>query len=179
MALLTETLEQILKVLENSDNPFVVHIAESLQPGLTDEAIAAKLVDFPYTLPDEVIELYKWRNGQVQYRSAGLADIYTFLSLEDALKEYKRLIELAMETEREVGVAWQGEYDPRWFPIFRESANYYIVPTLLKPQQSAPILSKSEYLSGEEVRQAKIYPSLTSMMLEVATNWETDVYYTC
>ena len=59
MSLLTESLEQILIQLEQKDP----EIAASLQPGLTREEIDEIVKYLPFKLPEEVYELYQWRNG--------------------------------------------------------------------------------------------------------------------
>jgi cell wall assembly regulator SMI1 len=176
MSPLIETLKRIISFLERS-HPIMVGIAQSLQPGLSQEDITSKLEDFPYTLPNEVIEIYQWRNGQRGNYSDGLAPYYRFLSLEDALREYRILVELAMEFAEE-DLPWQKLYDPCWFPIFKEDSNYYVVCTSLEPQESSVILDRSEYLGNDDVWKAEVFPDLTSMLLAVTECWETGAYYT-
>jgi cell wall assembly regulator SMI1 len=56
----------------------------SLQPGLSDEQISAQLSDWPYTLPDDVRALYRWRNG-FEDENVELLPGLTFRPLESAL----------------------------------------------------------------------------------------------
>lgn len=175
MSLLKEALRRIISLLE-SGYPIMVEIARSLQPGLSQEEIASRLVDFPYTLPTEVIELYQWRNGQGGIYPDELVPYERFLSLEDALKEYKKQIELAVEFSEE-DLPWQELFDPHWLPVFKDDANYYVVSTSLERQDCSAIFYKSEYDSVDDVCKSEMFPDLTSMMLAVMECWETGAYY--
>lgn len=174
MSILTETLERIVSFLESS-HPIMMEVARSLQPGLSCEEITSQLEDFPYRLSAEAIELYQWRNGQKGIYPKELVPYYRFLSLEDALGEYRVQIELAMEFAEEL--PWEKQYAPCWLPLFKEDSNHYVIPTSLEFQEHSPILSKSEYASGDEVWKAEIFPDLISMMLAVAECWEAKAYY--
>jgi hypothetical protein len=59
MSTLTDALERILNWLR-ANYP---EAASSLQPGLSYDEIEAKIADLPFCLPQEVYELYQWRNG--------------------------------------------------------------------------------------------------------------------
>jgi cell wall assembly regulator SMI1 len=59
MSTLMDTLQRILNWLQ-ANYP---EAASSLKPGLSYEEIEVKLADLPFHLPQEVYELYQWRNG--------------------------------------------------------------------------------------------------------------------
>lgn len=59
MSALIEALERIRK-LHLKHQPLV---AEELQPGLTRGQIDELVKDLPFSLPEELYELYQWRNG--------------------------------------------------------------------------------------------------------------------
>ncbi|RUT03884.1 hypothetical protein DSM106972_047980 [Dulcicalothrix desertica PCC 7102] len=65
---LRRVLDKILTILEER----VPDIASALQPGLTREEIDKITKDFPLKLPEEVYELYQWRNGISGYVGFGL-----------------------------------------------------------------------------------------------------------
>ncbi|MEH2224262.1 SMI1/KNR4 family protein [Nostoc sp.] len=62
-SILTESLDRILKSLEEKDP----EIASLLQPGLTRKEIDEITKDLPFKLPEELYELYQWRNGLSNY----------------------------------------------------------------------------------------------------------------
>ncbi|MEG3975079.1 hypothetical protein QT970_10715 [Microcoleus sp. herbarium8] len=62
MVVLTNALERILKGMQKYDAP----IASLLQPGLSFWEIEEKVRVLPFRLPQEVYELYQWRNGLIQ-----------------------------------------------------------------------------------------------------------------
>lgn len=59
MSLLTKALERILEWLEKY-RPYDVSF---LQPGLSKAEIEVITKDLPFKLPQEVCELYQWKNG--------------------------------------------------------------------------------------------------------------------
>lgn len=65
---LKKVLDKILKILEEK----VPNIASALQHGLTREEIDEITKDFSFKLPEEVYELYQWRNGISDYVGFGL-----------------------------------------------------------------------------------------------------------
>jgi cell wall assembly regulator SMI1 len=118
MAAMDEAITALEQFLKDS-NPDVLAY---LQPGLTNEEIASKVSAFPFRLPEEVFDLYRWRNGTRLDPSATLGELgiwlcYHFLSLEDSISTYL--------TE-----AWK--YDPRvqknWFPLLSDDGGgFYFV----------------------------------------------------
>ena len=59
MSRLTEALESFYNLL-CLEHP---EIASCLQPGLTREEIDDKVKNLQFSLPEEVYDLYQWRNG--------------------------------------------------------------------------------------------------------------------
>jgi cell wall assembly regulator SMI1 len=62
MSRLTEALESFYNLL-CLEYP---EIASHLQPGLTREEIDNRVKNLQFSLPEEVYELYQWRNGMQQ-----------------------------------------------------------------------------------------------------------------
>ena len=65
-----------------------------LQPGLTREEIDELLENIPYTIPEEIYQLYGWRNGMSKkgiqnYGYLAFAKARGFRPLEEAVKYYK------------------------------------------------------------------------------------------
>ncbi|MDB9513820.1 SMI1/KNR4 family protein [Kamptonema animale CS-326] len=103
MSELTEALDRILKALPQKpwmEFPGVEYDSSLLQPGLTHTEIEKIVKDLPIRLPDEIYELYQWRNGSQTgstWQYAGLFDIYHgfsgfgpwgFLNLQFVVDEY-------------------------------------------------------------------------------------------
>ncbi|NER05147.1 MAG: SMI1/KNR4 family protein, partial [Okeania sp. SIO3C4] len=111
MSALIEALERIRK-LHLKHQPLV---AEELQPGLTRGQIDELVKNLPFSLPEELYELYQWRNGMkdlIQWQPfiCNRSGMYGFLSLEKALETSQREYEQTL-----VGYA---DFLPNWLWIF-------------------------------------------------------------
>lgn len=159
-----KALERIYKWLEAN----LPEAASDLQPGLNSNEINKKMSNISMSLPQEIYEIYSWRNGNIQwlrYPILGLG----FPPFETALNTY-----LAFMEEPEF---WNYKY----FPIFQFDQNFDCV--ILKPEKQirSPILSidKKSYLLEEEEEDFDYYLSfinLTSMMLAIAECYEIGVF---
>jgi hypothetical protein len=72
------------------------HVTRDLLPPLSSEEIRAQCRWFPIDLPEELLALYSWRNGQRRheseaYRSFNFRDC-AFLSLQEAKDEYGEMM---------------------------------------------------------------------------------------
>ncbi|WP_414618714.1 SMI1/KNR4 family protein [Calothrix sp. CCY 0018] len=155
MSALTETLEFIFNwMMLNMPN----HPAKMTQ-GLSREAIEAKVQQLPFYLPEEIYELYEWRNGGVNpfIPHPNAWDLATFFSLEESISESKE---------------WKGDF--HLFPIFVvEDCGYFIVGTKDK-SETGPIYCND--IPQDVVEQQKpLYPSLTSIMQRLAEELEDRV----
>jgi hypothetical protein len=79
---LTLTLERILVWLQNNNLDY----ASSLQDGLTRLEIDIKSQELPFRLPEEIYELFQWRNGSQEELYAPFSPTLSFLSLENAVE---------------------------------------------------------------------------------------------
>jgi HEAT repeat protein len=167
-ASLTQALEQILSHWQAK----APTVAQSLQSGLTRNQIETQLQTLPFRLPEEVYQLYQWRNGSEDRR--GLAHQvefmpqYVMLSLEEAIAEYKAIQEMLLfdfEDEEEVE-----ESKTFWFPLFARDSDYYVIQGDFESKATAPIFDFSEV--GLELR----FNCLTDMMLAIAECFETGSY---
>ncbi|MCJ7622219.1 MAG: SMI1/KNR4 family protein [Anaerolineaceae bacterium] len=86
---------QIPKLLDTLRTVFISRgcdVDRHLQPGLSREEIATKTSQLAFNLPEELIDLYTWRNGQrsdAEYEAEALRfRDNSFISLERGLAEY-------------------------------------------------------------------------------------------
>ena len=91
--------------------------AERFQQGLSREEIEGKVKELTFSLPEEVYELYQWRNGNPSGHlliPGKLADCLSYswfmLSLEEAIRIYS--------TSRDTNNR-NTKWDIHWFPIFK------------------------------------------------------------
>ncbi|MEL6442381.1 MAG: hypothetical protein AAFQ80_24435 [Cyanobacteria bacterium J06621_8] len=157
---LTGALDRIIDWLEK----YSPISAMGFQSGLSTEVIEQKLSKLPYSVPQEVYELYGWRNGDKLDNS--IFGYLWLLDLDSACRssEYVNQKEL-LECRREAG-------EPQYLmPLFEFDGEYFAVQGDAKLMYSAPIFHVSD---GYEVSLAFI--SLTGMMLAIAECYEIGIY---
>lgn len=84
---LTQSLEKLVHVLEKKGIP----MRQRLQPGLTKADVQAALAPLGLTPPEELYELYEWRDGVADWDTPSpmLFGETHFLPLKDAIAEYQ------------------------------------------------------------------------------------------
>ncbi|OUL25627.1 SMI1/KNR4 family protein [Nostoc sp. 106C] len=176
MSVLTETVERIFKHLQQHR----AEIAALLQPGLTIEEIQSQIKNLPFCLPQEVYELYQWRNG-IDYSNISKIENFhfdisfipglDFLPLEEAIESSKEIEEF-----RDKYTSPEEENCHKlWFPIFSsDDLEYLILFGDSVSSQDSPIMHC--HLGDGSLPQVK-YPNLTTFMMVVAECYETNAYY--
>jgi len=89
---ITELCERLADAYERKG----IKVRENLRPGLAEDEIRKIVSPLQIVLPDEVIELYRWRNGSIDefdqdlYRVLSFRD-NTFISLQRGVEEYQSI----------------------------------------------------------------------------------------
>ncbi|MBA3921472.1 MAG: hypothetical protein H0X31_07160 [Nostocaceae cyanobacterium] len=107
MSELTEGLERISLWLKKNRPD----IASQLRPGLSREEIDAEAHILPFKLPEEIYELYQWRDGS---SDNFLFERYDFMSLHAAVSAYSEQMSELRYNERE-----EVKFFEFSFPIFK------------------------------------------------------------
>ena len=83
MSELIDALDRIVNWLEKHPSEKYASV-DVLQPGLHYEEIDRRVADLPFKLPEEVYEIYQWRNGTCDGEEdfSKFFSNYAFLSLE-------------------------------------------------------------------------------------------------
>jgi cell wall assembly regulator SMI1 len=170
---LIQALERILCCMQVK----VPSVTQSLQPGLTREQIEVQLQRLPFRLPEEVYQLYQWRDGSVTGTEVKFLPQYRILSLEEAIAEWQFIYDLECEIyEGLIGDPRQKLIDFNkfhWLPLFAEDGNYYVISGDIEFKTMAPIL----YRFYTDFELSLEFNSLTDMMLAIAECFETGAYY--
>jgi hypothetical protein len=72
-----------------------VRVRDNLNPGLDRRSILQTVAPLGFALPEEVVQLYEWRNGSTNEDSGGPAIIFRdnrFISLERAVEEREEFL---------------------------------------------------------------------------------------
>lgn len=164
MSELTNALNRIIKYLKQN-NP---EAASWLQPGLSKEEITEIVTDLPFELPQELYELYQWRNGReitddncrrgFKYGFIFYADMsYRLCSLKEAVINYKKAQKYNLNRN-----------SLEIFDFFSESTGYFN-----KDSKRIIFYNSGDWEDGSNSYQ---YTNLTNMMLTIAEGYETEVY---
>ena len=120
--------EQLLEELREAYLQKGVNVDQYLLPGLSREEIVTKLRPLNIPIPEDLIQLYSWRNGQSEYadweRDSLKFHDTTFINLDASLKHYDRF-------RREYGEGCTIEnigFDIDFaFPISYQDAAWYVM----------------------------------------------------
>lgn len=140
-------------------------MADSLQPGLTREAINDMIHGFPFLLPEEIYEIYEWRNGTAGSQLEAPYQVFSveFISLEENL----------IFLEEQLKQDGCGLY---YFILFRcmspDEWDYFGIPL---NYTSFPVIYWTEtqhmrrmhQLKREEIEKRIRYPSITNIIYAV------------
>lgn len=162
MSPLTNALNRIVACWEKNGNEKLVH---GLMPGLSHAEIEKLVQDLPIQLPQEIFELYQWRNGSKYEEDEGW-----YLPLQDAVKFYLNRIEYYEPPFNEGNVA----IICLFFYIFppdpiSEQAGYILIP---ESHDACPVIFET---MNSEPSITRKYASITAMMLTIAELMETEI----
>ncbi len=161
MSALTNALNRIMAWLQQN-SPIC---ASGFLPGLSPKEVEQKLGELPFRVPQEVYELYQWRNGT--NNECGVFVYHYLLDLNTAL-EYSQGINDSywLEVREEAGVP------PYLFPMFDFDGEYFAVPGSNSLNDTAPVF----HIGCDDGSVSFAFTNLTNMMLAIAECYETGVY---
>jgi HEAT repeat protein len=164
MSVLTEALNRIFNWLQQY-NP---NAASALEPGLTYDEIQEMVKYLPFKLPEEVYELYQWRNGSNLDGLTFIFDAMELLPLEKTVNFYKR----TTQTETYFFPLFFSEGDLKYCEIvLKEKFNQY--PTIFSDFNQYSMV----FSDAKEPGLVKAgYTSLASMMLTITECYENGAY---
>ncbi len=162
MSEITEALQRIEVWLQNH----MPNRAAELKPGLTRDEIEGKVKDLPFSLPEEVYELYEWHDGSVD---RFLLENYDFLSLGSAVVAYHEWLSEVQFHERK-----EGYFFEKSIPIFQLwSENGVLLSIVCEDSKNYPVRMLDIYCRDFSVR----YRSLKDLILHLADWYESAKYY--
>lgn len=166
MSQLFNALERIMTWLEEH----LSEHAQSFLPGLNSEQIDKLLLPITTSIPEEIYEIYRWRNGRKTFPPINgvFPDIYDFFPLDEVVETYKHI-----------------NIPPNEGGFLEEKfSNIRFVPFLgyLDPGTCAYVIGESNNISlivsfFEAEGPTEYYDSLTSMMLSIAECYERGAYF--
>ncbi len=162
---LKKVLGRILKILEEK----APDIASALQPGLTREEIDEITTDFPFKLPEEVYELYQWRNGISGNVGFGL----TWFGVQGEFSPLEQVIQDFYSLKKS---GCPSNFLRLFWFIHYLGGDYYAVSL---DNLTHPIIHFNNEIYIEEILGLQRFsPSLTTLMYAVIECFQLNVIYT-
>ena len=159
--------------------------AASFLPGLSDEELREKLANVELELPQEIYELYRWRNGTQNGEDpkSVIFPCMQYMPLDEAIEYYDDFIENTIDIFDEqdfqdifelLDAKQVNQYGNKkyLFPFYRCNCDFLAVLLSGEQQRHSPIID----ISGE-LDLKMIFRSLTSMMQTLTEYFKTGVYY--
>ena len=179
-----EALDKLLIQLTRLDLP----VAHQLQSGLSHEEIGVLTSNLPFKLPEELYQLYRWRNGAVPNVEANVGglllsdcghllpySLYPFSSLAQALEDSSLFNEDGYlngfwDYYEEEEVNFERSQNYFYFSLFSDPGDSdYIVLCSTEDQSKAAIV----YWSPEEGAPILIHRSLSDMIVTMTACYES------
>jgi len=159
---IVQSAECIRDWLVNNDRPVV----SLLQKGLSLSEIMIATEELDIKLPNELVELYKWRNGTSKDGGYVLGDVdffpgFHFLPLVDSVAYYKTFI----KDER---------WDKSWFPVFANGGgDFYVIKCSEDYREHSEIVGFMRDFDEQEVE----YLTLEKMLQTLCECYKQSVFY--
>jgi SMI1 / KNR4 family (SUKH-1) len=142
---------------------------ERFQSGLSSAQIEERLSSLPFCIPEEVRELYRWRNGDKMYGSSIFG--YHWLMSLDRACEFVDILSEYFNNESLIEIREKQAESMYLFPLFEFDGEYFAIEGSNEIEKTGRIFHIGKFY---EVSFAFI--SLTSMMLSIAECYEAGVY---
>jgi hypothetical protein len=163
MSKLTDALNRI-KAWLNNNYPT---ISDNITPGLNTEEIQDYITELPFSLPQEICELYQWSRGHTEETLTDYAHIFcgmNLCSLDRAIKIFPTFDDEFEECSRKY-------MRKQLFPIFSLENIFLCVIGDWDEHYSTPIIFVSDI---NDITHK--YVDLTNMMLTLAECFEESVF---
>jgi hypothetical protein len=172
-----QSLTDKLNILIDSLRSKGITKVDNLSPGLTRSEIEDKTVHLPFQLPEEIYELYQWRNGLrtdiPENESPFLFRDQYLLSLDEALTNYEELLQGLSDESSENQIRGYGVDLKFCFPFAGFEGSLYLIACgrqYMTDKSQHPIIQVFEDIS--------LFFYTFSSMLDTCIEWVQHPDYT-
>ena len=157
MSAIAKGMDRVVQVIREKDCP----VDDSLRSGLSEQEIRDKVAHLPFRLPEAIVELYRWRNGQAPEAPVLLFRDQRFLSLDEALDDYQMIQAYVVPALRGLDV---GADLTSCFPFAGFEGANYVVPC-----------SGQSLIAGYELPIINVFEGIDVHFLSFASMMDTIV----
>jgi cell wall assembly regulator SMI1 len=158
------TMQHELSTLDKHLQTKRAEYYRQLNPPLTDQRIQELEKEYKIRLPANVKLLYKWKNGQSEYKR--FVNNCAFTPLEDALENYAMLTEMIGHD-----FTIKNWWNENWIPLFDNGGGDYICVDIAGIFTGAP--GQIVDFWHDEPRRNVIAPSLEAFIAALNKYYET------
>jgi cell wall assembly regulator SMI1 len=179
MYTISENLEYVLNWLRSTQVEFI----DCYNPGLTHQQIDNLVRELPFKIPDELYELYQWRNGIANLGFNNYHPLVEFFfpdqmsndfpmifrNLKDSILNYHDLYQVSQGL---IDTSSSYEFwNQKWFPLatFENKKILYIIGDL----NPSPVYF---HIIGNLNNPTRVYKSIASMVSVIAECCEQELY---
>jgi hypothetical protein len=182
MSKILEELAYIFECLEYVNPDPNEYDFDCYNPGLTRQQIDNLIKDLPFKLSEELYDLYRWRNGEIDGGYRNIESVrflfpdnifdgscIPFWRLEQSIANYYDLRDTYRSID-DVDITYRG-WGEKWFPIasMENKRILYIVGDL----ELSPVYLVDNCSLYSPIR---VYKSLSSIISAIAECWESELY---
>jgi cell wall assembly regulator SMI1 len=156
-----ETLDRILAGLRRLSRERTLGL---LKPGIPEEEIQHALREFGLAAPPDLVTTYEWRNGSDADAADMLDELYIFpgyyfLSLEDAIADYRARLDLE-------------HWDASWLPLLSDGGGSFFTVVC-----DAGRADFGQVVRVDEVNYAVAFPTVRAMTATIAQAYDDEIIY--
>ncbi|NJK64843.1 MAG: HEAT repeat domain-containing protein [Synechococcaceae cyanobacterium SM2_3_1] len=146
-------------------------LADSFLPGLAQEEIQRAVYDLHLYVPNEIYELYRWRNGKSAFNTACEGVHFSYLWLLPFTLALEKYHELKRYPYNETPICFEGK---SLFPFAEFDDDILTVLMTDKSSESSQVL----WIPSESVSKPQLmYSNLTSMALTLSESYESGAFF--
>jgi hypothetical protein len=146
--------------------------ASKLLPGLSLEEIAEITSQLPFQLPNEVVQLYQWRNGTPEFYDEFFL-FFRFLPLQEAVEDtlmMRKCPEAQGSYKSQFQDSGLPDWQYYWFSVFYETKERIVTVGSNHPSNSSPTIHF--YVGGRKTW----FKSLKGFISTILECYETELY---
>jgi hypothetical protein len=160
---LTQALNYSMEWLERH----LPEYAGSFLPGLTFNEVLERIETLGFPLPNELYELYQWRNGTTSDTPSIIFPTFEFIPLDE-------VVETIQQANNDLMIAELFTFnDQPLLPFMGRDGRYCAVIISQRNTLKSPVVYIGKQGGGEHIA----FSSMTNMMCSLAECFETGAYY--
>lgn len=161
-----ETLNEINKYLIQSQ----AYVLDFLLPGIDKDEIKKQVQEVKIKLPDEIYQLYQWRNG--------IGDIYAHNFNHEAFFEFGIFYSLqsAIDLYQDHGIT-NKYWDDIYFPLFTNGGGDFLLVNIAEQSNEYGFIYLYSPAINLSISPVSMYDSISTMLDTILLSYQKGAYF--